>query len=189
MYWKKSLIYLFILGIMAMLMIAAQADISAEQKLVKVGKNVTIHGILKIHEGVYTLFSDTVNVNLILAPEEYLEKHGAVLADRDTLTVTGFYSDLQMLVTTIREGSKTTIIRCDLGTPYVITNDQKTYASIPATCIGTTLCSQNCPTKAITMVKSKAITDPSKCISCGICESGNGKNFKGCPTKSVHQLK
>jgi ferredoxin len=94
-----------------------------------------------------------------------------------------------MLVSSIEKGQKTTIIRSTIGTPYVISMDQKTYASNPAICIGTTLCVQNCPTKAITMVKSKAVTDASKCISCGICETGNGKNFKGCPVKAVHQLK
>jgi ferredoxin len=189
MYWKKSLIYIIILSIMAMLMIAAQSEISQEQQIVKDGKYVILTGILNIHDSHYALQSDSVLVDLFLAPETYLKRRGADLDDKDTLVVTGFYSNHQMLVSTIKEGTNTTIIRSEIGTPYIITNDQKTYASNPAKCIGTTLCAQNCPTKAITMVKAKAVTDSSKCISCGICQSGNGTNFKGCPVNAVHQLK
>lgn len=174
---------------MGTFMIAAQTEISNEQKIVNTGKYSAIQGILSIQDGVYSLQSDTTCIGLILAPVEYMEKHGLDLKDKDTLFVAGYYSDCQMLVSTIKKGTSTIMIRSEQGTPYVITNDQKTYAANTAMCIGTTLCSLNCPTKAITMVKGKAITDASKCISCGICETGNGKNFKGCPVKAIHQIK
>lgn len=174
---------------MAMLMLAAQTEISPEQKIVNTGRFVTIYGILTIEDNAYSLQSDSIKVSLFVAPEDYLEKRGVDLKDKDTLLVSGYYANCEMLVSTIEKGTKATMIRSALGTPFVITNDQKTYASNTAVCIGTTLCVQNCPTKAITMVKGKAITDASKCISCGICETGNGKNFKGCPVKAVHQLK
>ncbi|HNX01673.1 MAG TPA: hypothetical protein PLE74_03610 [Candidatus Cloacimonadota bacterium] len=189
MYWKKTLIYLCLLGLMAAFMMAAQDAGSKEQQIVKSGKFTTIRGILNRTDSLYTLQTDSVKVILYTAPEEYLEKRGLALSNNDTLNVSGYYSDGKLLVSTIQKANQKVMIRSELGTPYVITNDQKTYASNPAICIGTTLCAQNCPTNAITMVKGKAVTDPSKCISCGICENGNGKNFKGCPVKAIHPLK
>jgi ferredoxin len=174
---------------MAMLMIAAQAEVSPEQKIVNTGKYVSLTGILSVQDDVYSLQTDSIKVELLTAPEEYLEDHGADLQDQDTLTVTGYNTCCQMLVSSIQEGKRTAIIRSQLGTPYIISNDQKTYAANPAICIGCGLCPKNCPANAITMIKSKAVTDETKCISCGICEKGNGKTFKGCPVKAQHQLK
>jgi ferredoxin len=170
-------------------MIAAQTEISPEQKIVKNGKFMIMSGILNIQDGIYTIQADTVKTQLLLAPEDYLQRKGADLDVSDTLVVTGFYSKGQMLVSSITERKTATIIRSEIGTPYIISNDQKTYAANPATCIGCTLCTQHCPVNAIKMVKAKAVTDDSKCISCGICQNGNGTNFKGCPVNAQHQLK
>lgn len=189
MYWKKTLFYLVLLGVMGLFMIAAQTEPSKEQQMVKGGKYISLTGILQMQENTYILQNDSIKVELITAPAEYLSSRGLMLADQDTLAVTGYYLEDKMLVSVISEHNSATMIRSEIGTPYVITNDQKTYAANPAVCIGTTLCSKNCPTNAITMVKGKAVTDASKCISCGICETGNGKNFKGCPVKAVHPLK
>jgi ferredoxin len=64
----------------------------------------------------------------------------------------------------------------------------KGYTVIANKCIGCRLCVKNCPTKAITMVKGKAVIDQEKCIECGICVNGNNK-FKGCPVKAIKKNK
>lgn len=72
------------------------------------------------------------------------------------------------------------------------TQTPKPDKALPAThkvnatqCIGCTLCVRNCPTNAITMVDGKAVIDRSKCINCGICVSGNGNDFAGCPVNAI----
>jgi len=52
------------------------------------------------------------------------------------------------------------------------------YSVVAEKCIGCKLCVNECPTKAITMVKNKAIIDPAKCVNCGLCA-------KKCPTKAI----
>lgn len=55
-----------------------------------------------------------------------------------------------------------------------------------ATCIGCNLCISQCPTKAITNVKGKAVIDMDKCISCGICKNGNASTgYRGCPVNAI----
>ena len=53
------------------------------------------------------------------------------------------------------------------------------YHVEPAKCVGCKICVSKCPTKAITMVKGKAVIDPKKCVNCGLCA-------KACPTKAIH---
>ena len=59
------------------------------------------------------------------------------------------------------------------------------YKADPATCIGCSLCVENCPTQAITMVKDKAVIDNSKCIQCDICIIGDKADFAGCPVQAI----
>lgn len=62
---------------------------------------------------------------------------------------------------------------------------QSAYKVTAETCIGCGLCVIYCPSKAITLVEGKAVIDPKKCISCGICKNGNGDDFAGCPVSAI----
>lgn len=37
-------------------------------------------------------------------------------------------------------------------------------------CTGCTECAVSCPVKAISMIRGKALIDPEKCITCGLCQ-------------------
>lgn len=52
-------------------------------------------------------------------------------------------------------------------------------------CISCGMCVKNCPVQAIEMKDELAVIDHEKCVNCGICAQGNGKNFKGCPTGAI----
>jgi len=54
------------------------------------------------------------------------------------------------------------------------------YKVDPSKCVSCTACVAVCPTKAITMIDSKAVIDPEKCIGCAACVSV-------CPTKAISQ--
>jgi len=61
---------------------------------------------------------------------------------------------------------------------YAATKEERHQVD-PKTCIGCTLCVQNCPSKAIAMKDGKAVIDPEKCVNCGLC-------VQKCPTKAIH---
>jgi ferredoxin len=65
------------------------------------------------------------------------------------------------------------------------TSDYTGYQVNSKKCIGCNLCVKNCPVGAISMQKGKAVIDVTKCIQCGICANGSGKNWKGCPTGAI----
>jgi ferredoxin len=61
---------------------------------------------------------------------------------------------------------------------------ESVYVVDPNTCIGCQLCVMNCPANAISMKGDKAWIDDTKCIRCGVCQSGND-DFPGCPTQAI----
>lgn len=69
--------------------------------------------------------------------------------------------------------------------PQAPQSKKLTYTVDPATCIGCTLCVQNCPAQAITMVGENAVIDNSKCIQCDVCVSGDKADFAGCPVQAI----
>lgn len=73
---------------------------------------------------------------------------------------------------------KTLIVLFVFALSMLIFAANEKYKVVESKCIGCKLCINECPTKAITMVKNKAVIDPSKCVNCGLCA-------KKCPTKAI----
>jgi ferredoxin len=60
-----------------------------------------------------------------------------------------------------------------------------TYNVNRTKCIGCRLCVSVCSEGAISMVQGKAVIDPDKCSSCGICKDGNNDDYPGCPVEAI----
>ena len=73
---------------------------------------------------------------------------------------------------------KSLIITIVFVVSFLILANNAKYSVVESKCIGCKLCINECPTKAIQMIKNKAVIDPSKCVNCGLCA-------KKCPTKAI----
>ncbi len=52
-------------------------------------------------------------------------------------------------------------------------------------CIGCEECVSVCPVNAISVVNGKALIDQEKCVHCGMCFNGNGRDYEGCPVNAI----
>ncbi len=126
---------------------------------------------------------------LTLPPEEFLAENQIELKAKDKIEIQGIMGDEEIIVHKLILAEKEHVFRDSVGNPLwedVAANEY--YVVNPKKCIGCRLCVKPCPTDAITMVKGRAVIDADKCIACGICADGDGKNFKGCPTSAIDKV-
>lgn len=121
---------------------------------------------------------------LLLAPKSYLDSLNLNIQAGDTLSVTGWAEENQILVAQITNSQGQTF---SLRNPETMANeytDLSTFKVDNKQCIACRLCVNPCPTGAISIKAGKAYIDPSKCVECGICIEGRAK-FKGCPVGAI----
>ena len=170
----KKLIGIAILALLGFMLLAVVTDEDI----------MAYRGHYLFENGKHYITTDEGKFHLLLAPPAALDTLGINLVSGDSLYVEAPKAKGSLYVKTLVYKDERYAIRIADGMNKGY-DEHSTYNDNPKTCIGCRLCVMNCPTDAITMVKGKAVIDQAECVSCGICVSGNDKNFKGCPTRAI----
>ncbi len=124
---------------------------------------------------------------LSFAPSEFLIENEIELKSKAKISLSGNFTEDVIEVFTIFTEKDSINLRDEFGNKLWKEQKDKSYFVDAKRCIGCRLCTFNCPTNAIEMVNGIAVIDTDKCISCGICEDGNGKKYRGCPVRAISQ--
>lgn len=145
-------------------------------------------GTLKNIGGEWYLMTGGDFFKLNLATDEYLEKNNILLESKTDIIISGILVEEEIKAYKLIYKEVTLEIRNADGTNLWKEIGQGHYFVNPKLCIGCRLCLDPCPTKAITMVKGKAVIDADKCIARGFCSNGDTMKFKGCPTSAISKF-
>jgi len=132
----------------------------------------SICGIVQVAENQLQLVQDSTKVTFNLIIPENLEKEMENILIGKKYIFTGKKSKNTFIVDnfSIFETSQT-------GGNHRVDSNK---------CIGCSLCVNQCPEGAISIVNGKAVINAEKCNDCGICVTGNG-HFNGCPVKAIEK--
>lgn len=136
------------------------------------GRFLELSSKLSKSEENWLVETDTLNINVLLAPESFLKKSKIVINEKTEYALTGYLYKDNFLLFTLKDGKNNFILRDENGNPqWDETVNSANYRVIPDKCIGCRICINKCPVNAITLVNNKAVIDTEKCIKCGICDS------------------
>lgn len=137
------------------------------------------HGTVMQVSGVWFLQSEGNLFGLEFGDLVDAEFNPLALAVGDSISVKGTLGETVLEVVELEKA----------GIVYTIAEAEQEVSSgyqvNSSKCIGCRLCVKNCPVGAISMHNGKAVIDVNKCIQCGICANGNGKDWQGCPVGAI----
>lgn len=123
---------------------------------------------------------------LELASEDYLLDFKIFLENEKEIEIKGVLAEDVITVHTFIQQKKHIPLRDKQGNPLWEENlELPTYNIETQKCVGCRLCPSICPTDAISMQNGVAVIDQEKCISCGICQNGDGEKYQGCPVNAI----
>ncbi len=178
----KHFIIIFLL-----LTIVLSADLYSETENLTL---VEFSGTLKSIGGEWYMNTGGDFFKLDLPSDEFLQEHKILLEAKAEILIHGILQEEEIAAHKLIFKEEILELRDKDGNPlWSAEVDLGYYEVDPKLCIGCRLCTNICPTGAITMVKGKAVIDADKCIACGFCADGDGKKFKGCPTQAIFKAK
>ncbi len=143
-------------------------------------------GSLKKISSNWFIKTDDDFFQLELASEDYLLDFMIVLENEKKIEIKGVLAEDVITVHALKLQEKYIPLRDKQGNPLWEENfELPTYSIETQKCVGCRLCPSICPTGAISMQNGVAVIDQEKCISCGICQNGDGDEYQGCPVKAI----
>jgi ferredoxin len=167
----------------ALIFVALMLNLLADPSDSPVQNSVTYTGEFCHFQNTDYLALQDSTIILRTLPDGQLAKSG--LKPQKNVTVEGYRISRDMIVTAYTVDGKRVELAGLAPEAFKPASDTRFIVKSDA-CIGCGLCVSNCPTKAITMVKGKAVIDDKKCTRCGMCKNGDQKYFYGCPTSAIH---